>query len=46
MDPERQDVDWSAGRVIGRIDDVLEVQTSEHVLNNRGVVIDLTNSLW
>ncbi len=45
MNPERQDVYWSAGRVIRWIDNVLEVQTCQDVLDDVGVVIDLANPL-
>ena len=45
MHPEREDVYRPASGVIGWIDDVLEVQTSKHVLDYGGVVIDLTNPL-
>jgi hypothetical protein len=45
MNPERQDVDRSTRRVIGWIDDVLEVHTRKHVLDHSSVVIELTNAL-
>ena len=45
MDPKRQDIYRAASCVIGRIIDVLKVQSSQDILNHGGVVIDLADSL-